>query len=181
FTTGGVAHEGGSGAWLIQESEAAGIPLDIRGFDAEALAAWGAAPEGAVAGTGGIACPKGYDIKGNLPSRLYHLPGDFAYTVTIPEFCFNHEHAAVNAGFTRAAQRGASTLEAGSRPAPRGAVHAQTDTCPESHPIKGNAQSGYYHRPIDPSYKVTKPEFCFATEAEAQAAGFIIAGNAKKG
>jgi len=47
--------------------------------------------------------------------------------------------------------------------------------CPESHPIKGNISSSgekIYHVPGGASYRQTHPEACFATEADAQAAGF---------
>lgn len=44
--------------------------------------------------------------------------------------------------------------------------------CPSSHPIKGNADSGYYHRPTDTYYKLVKAEKCFRTPKEAAQAGF---------
>ena len=44
--------------------------------------------------------------------------------------------------------------------------------CPGDHPVKGNAQSGIFHEPTSPSYRVTIPEFCFRTAADAEAAGF---------
>ena len=44
--------------------------------------------------------------------------------------------------------------------------------CPGSHPIKGNASSMIYHVPGGAFYARTKPEECFATEADAQAAGY---------
>ena len=55
-------------------------------------------------------------------------------------------------------------------PAPR--------ACPSGYPIKGNVtQSGsgtsrIYHLPAGNFYAVTNPETCFATEADAKAAGF---------
>lgn len=45
-------------------------------------------------------------------------------------------------------------------------------TCPASHPIKGNAQSGIFHVPGGLSYDRTVPERCYATEADAEADGF---------
>ncbi len=57
----------------------------------------------------------------------------------------------------------------GGRAAPRG-----TD-CPSSHPIKGNhSASGewIYHPPRGQFYSRTHPEDCFATEADARAAGY---------
>jgi alanine dehydrogenase len=44
--------------------------------------------------------------------------------------------------------------------------------CPSEFPIKGNASSGIYHVPEGGSYGRTIPEFCFATAADAEAAGF---------
>ena len=44
--------------------------------------------------------------------------------------------------------------------------------CPESHPIKGNADSGYYHRPQDPYYNWVKAEKCFKAPQDAKEAGF---------
>ncbi len=47
--------------------------------------------------------------------------------------------------------------------------------CPVTHPIKGNHSRGgefIYHVPGEGNYDRTNPEVCFATEAEAQAAGF---------
>lgn len=43
--------------------------------------------------------------------------------------------------------------------------------CPADHPVKGN-QSGIYHTPDSRSYKQTDPEECFATAADALAAGY---------
>lgn len=50
--------------------------------------------------------------------------------------------------------------------APRG------KSCPASHPIKGNANSGIYHMPSGSFYSRTVPEKCFKTEAAAKAAGY---------
>ncbi|MDI3329400.1 MAG: hypothetical protein QJR09_01530 [Micrococcus sp.] len=52
------------------------------------------------------------------------------------------------------------------RAAPRG------KSCPSSHPIKGNADSGIYHVPSGAFYGRTVPEACFTTEAAAKAAGY---------
>ena len=49
---------------------------------------------------------------------------------------------------------------------------ANTGDCPSDKPIKGNAQSGIYHMPGGQYYKETRPERCFATEQEAQEAGY---------
>jgi len=45
------------------------------------------------------------------------------------------------------------------------------DDCPADAPIKGN-QSGIYHEPDGAYYDVTDPEECFATPADAKAAGY---------
>lgn len=56
---------------------------------------------------------------------------------------------------------------------PAGAVKGDgTANCPADYPIKGNANSRIYHRPEDPSYPPTIPEYCFATEDDAKHAGF---------
>jgi hypothetical protein len=49
---------------------------------------------------------------------------------------------------------------------------ASEDNCPAYAPIKGNQQSGIYHVPGGAYYDVTDPEECFATEADARAAGY---------
>ncbi len=48
-------------------------------------------------------------------------------------------------------------------------------SCPASAPIKGNANSGIYHRPGQQYYAQTKAEDCFATAAAAEAAGYRAA------
>jgi trigger factor len=44
--------------------------------------------------------------------------------------------------------------------------------CPEGYPIKGNASSKIYHMVGQGSYENTIPEICFATEADAEQAGY---------
>ena len=44
--------------------------------------------------------------------------------------------------------------------------------CPQSRPVKGNEDSMIAHEPSDRYYNVTKPEQCFATMSDAEAAGF---------
>lgn len=44
--------------------------------------------------------------------------------------------------------------------------------CPATHPLKGNRESMIYHRPGQAFYDQTRPEACFATPADAEAAGF---------
>ena len=50
---------------------------------------------------------------------------------------------------------------------------------PETHPIKGNADSMLYHTPDSRYYKVTKAEVWFDTEENAEAAGFAKPGTQK--
>lgn len=54
----------------------------------------------------------------------------------------------------------------------QGMIVSEDGVCPASHPIKGNASSRIYHTPQSASYHNTKPEYCFATEEDAVAAGF---------
>ena len=48
-------------------------------------------------------------------------------------------------------------------------------SCPAWAPIKGNASSKIYHRPGNQSYNITKPEACFSTGTQAEAAGYHAA------
>ena len=48
------------------------------------------------------------------------------------------------------------------------------DAAPEGFPIKGNAQSKLYHRPGTRFYESTVAEIWFATEADAEAAGYSL-------
>lgn len=53
-----------------------------------------------------------------------------------------------------------------------GVPPATRNTCPSGYPIKGNASSGIFHVPGQRYYNATNPERCFATEADARAAGY---------
>ncbi len=56
---------------------------------------------------------------------------------------------------------------------PAGAVVGDnTAECPPEYPIKGNATSMIYHQPGQPNYDRTIAEFCFASEHDAEAAGY---------
>lgn len=46
-------------------------------------------------------CPPDHPIKGNLPSRIYHLAEQSTYQRTDAEICFASESAAVTAGFRK--------------------------------------------------------------------------------
>ncbi len=49
-------------------------------------------------------CPADAPIKGNLPSAIYHSPGDESYEMTNPERCFADARAAEAEGFRPAAR-----------------------------------------------------------------------------
>jgi hypothetical protein len=56
---------------------------------------------------------------------------------------------------------------------PAGAIAGDgTANCPPDYPIKGNRQSRIYHRPGQVSYPLTVAEYCFASEAAAELAGY---------
>lgn len=50
---------------------------------------------------GGV-CPTSHPVKAKLASRLFHLPGMFAYDRTRPDRCYLDAEAAVSDGFTQA-------------------------------------------------------------------------------
>ena len=47
-------------------------------------------------------CPDTHPIKGKLTSRLFHLPGMFAYDRCNPDRCYSSEDAATEDGLTKA-------------------------------------------------------------------------------
>jgi hypothetical protein len=49
-----------------------------------------------------MTCPPSHPIKVKLASRLFHLPGMFAYERTRPDRCYSSEATAVSEGFIRA-------------------------------------------------------------------------------
>ena len=51
-----------------------------------------------VAGSGGV-CPRGYPVKGNDSSMIYHVPGQQFYTITNARHCFASTTAAARAGY----------------------------------------------------------------------------------
>jgi large subunit ribosomal protein L4 len=70
-----------------------------------------ALPKGAKAPLKSGGAPKGYEVKGNADSGLYHEPGSQWYDATEAEFYFKTAEDAEAAGFTRAG--GAASDEAG--------------------------------------------------------------------
>jgi methylphosphotriester-DNA--protein-cysteine methyltransferase len=105
-----AAHAGGSrDSQPGKEQTSSASASGSDGHKAEAMTSSDAtpqsgAPTGSVVGDGTHDCPAGYPIKGNASSRIYHMPGQSAYEVTEPEFCFATEDAATAAGY-RAAKR----------------------------------------------------------------------------
>jgi large subunit ribosomal protein L4 len=59
-------------------------------------------PKGAKAPLKSGGAPKGYEVKGNADSGLYHEPDGQWYDATIAEFYFKTAEDAEAAGFTRA-------------------------------------------------------------------------------
>jgi micrococcal nuclease len=76
---------------------------------------------------------------------------------------------------TTSASASSPSASAGSsataQPSGGAAAPISENDCPQSAPIKGN-QSGLYHVPGGAYYDVTNPEECFATAADAEAAGY---------
>ena len=69
-------------------------------------------------------------------------------------------------GLTPLLGPGSASAPAGGRVAPTGM------TCPDTNPIKGNRASMIYHQPGGAFYEQTRPEDCFASPADAEAAGY---------
>lgn len=61
-----------------------------------------AAPAAAFVDPDGGVCPTSHPVKAKLASRLFHLPGMFAYDRTRPDRCYRDAEAAVADGFTQA-------------------------------------------------------------------------------
>ena len=80
----------------------AAVPDDSAADEAPAL------PQGAKAPLKSGNAPKGYDIKGNADSGLYHEPDGQWYDATVPEFWFKSAEDAEAAGFKRAGGGSAS-------------------------------------------------------------------------
>jgi len=124
--------------------------------------------------------------------RVRDIVSQHITTVPMIEVFQVHQLAAVAApepvAATRVAAEGLATAEAPVAVAvePTAAVQRATEAgvatvapidgiCPASHPIKGNHSSSgdfIYHLPGGRFYERTRPEVCFASEQEAQTAGF---------
>jgi large subunit ribosomal protein L4 len=126
--------------------------------------------------------PEGFPVKGNASSMLYHLPGTAFYGRTNAEVWFASADDAEAAGFARPeSQQGDDVPDAGDAEAdaaslepygPGSYVALAGDVQPEGFAIKGNANSMLYHTPDSAFYDRTNAEVWFATEADAEAAGF---------
>ncbi|HEX6658308.1 MAG TPA: 50S ribosomal protein L4 [Ilumatobacter sp.] len=126
--------------------------------------------------------PEGFPVKGNASSMLYHLPGTAFYGRTNAEVWFATADDAEAAGFARPeSQQGDDVPDAGDAAAdavsvepygPGSYVALAGDVQPEGFAIKGNANSMLYHTPDSSFYDRTNAEVWFATEADAEAAGF---------
>lgn len=98
-------------------------------------------------------------------------------------------HPSAPAGGTKDASRQGMTSSAttgtqmqSEQTGPGGSIRGdKSGSCPADHPIKGNGSSKIYHMPGISSYRGTKAEFCFATEAGAIAAGFRAPGQRNHG
>lgn len=68
----------------------------------------------------------------------------------------------------------------GTELSPGAVLPLDLNTCPPEYPVKGNRAGRQASRPVDPIYHVTggryydvtDPEECFATAADAEAAGY---------
>ena len=114
--------------------------------------------------SGATGAPAGAAVAGNwlaaYEKYLGPLPGgvkssQFTVGLTLPSAA-----GAAAAGATGAAA-GAAVV----------GMPASGGDCPADKPIKGS-RSHIYHLQNDPNYKATKPVACFASEADAQAAGY---------
>ena len=68
---------------------------------AAATPAAGEVPRVWVEPVGGT-CPTSHPVKAKLASRLFHVPGMFAYDRTRPDRCYADEQGAIEDGFSRA-------------------------------------------------------------------------------
>ncbi len=129
--------------------------------------------------------PKGFPIKGNASSMLYHVPDSAFYERTDAEVWFRTAEAAEAAGFELPpSQREDETDTAEHTLAEDGAMKdfgpgshaplADVDKAPKGFPIKGNASSLLYHVPDSAFYERTDAEVWFSTAEAAEAAGFEL-------
>jgi hypothetical protein len=124
-------------------------------------------PSDAVPGTG---TPT--RLRQGLRARDWLLIGAAALIVVVGIVLLGLAYLAISpAGPTPAAPTSAPATaptgtSAGARALPTGM------NCPSTHPVKGNRESMIYHLPSGQFYAQTRPEECFATPADAEAAGY---------
>jgi micrococcal nuclease len=76
----------------------------------------------------------------------------------------------------RRADARTANYRCGATPTPGGGVAPiGNGDCPPSAPLKGNRESMIYHAPGQQYYAITHAEICFATPADAEAAGYRAA------
>jgi large subunit ribosomal protein L4 len=109
FTKGAYdAFVGGASAPVAKASTTTEAPAEVEAFAAVPAADEAAAdeapalPKGAKAPLKSGKAPKGYEVKGNADSGLYHEPDGQWYDATEAEFWFKSSEDAEAAGFTRA-------------------------------------------------------------------------------
>ena len=139
-------------------------------------------PQGAKAPLKSGGAPKGYDVKGNADSGLYHEPDGQWYDQTDAEFYFKTAEDAEAAGFVKAGSK--ESVEAtGFVAVPdedfaTAAKAGDDGEAPDGgYVIKGNKDSMKYHEPDGRWYDATIAEVWFKSEADAEAAGFVKAGS----
>jgi large subunit ribosomal protein L22 len=116
--------------------------------------------------------PETHPIKGNADSMLYHTPDSRYYGATKAEVWFDTEEHAEAAGFGRPATADQDAPEFPAGEWPGSVLPNEEGNGPDTHPIKGNADSMLYHTPESRYYQITKAEVWFDTEEHAEAAGF---------
>ncbi|MEJ7900836.1 MAG: hypothetical protein WKF63_03270 [Thermomicrobiales bacterium] len=98
---------------------------------------------------------------------------------TTPGATREHVPLAATPGTDETGTAGQATA---ARSGPGGSVRGdESGSCPAEFPIKGNSSSKVYHVPGIPSHDGTKAEWCFATEEQAQAAGYRPPGQRNRG
>ena len=123
--------------------------------------------------------PDTHPIKGNADSMLYHTPDSRYYGATKAEVWFDTVEHAEAAGFGRPSTLDQDEPEFAAGEYAGSVLPNDAGEGPDTHPIKGNADSMLYHTPDSRYYKVTKAEVWFDTEESAEAAGFSKPGTQK--
>jgi len=169
----------------IETSEKAAAPAafaDVKTAKSETSDVKAEMPNGAKSPLKSGGAPKGYEVKGNADSGLYHEPDGQWYDATIAEFYFKSAEDAEAAGFVKAGSK--ESVEAtGFVAIPdedfSSAAKAGDDgEAPDGgYVIKGNKDSMKYHEPEGRWYDATIAEVWFKSEADAEAAGFVKAGS----